>query len=213
MRLKSYILLLPLSLACCKCGPLSGEPTSLSIKNGTTKSTTVYVAFGSDSEVGVADWIFCEKSGALTCSFDIDANWTMAMPITSSYTNATISFANPVGCGVTKAEVNINNPDWYDILDVSLVDGFSNKIEIVADSTSGSTQLGPATDKPSDAQLMGVFPFGCDICVERQDPPCGIAKGKTGCKAGTQYNPEPPCQWQGAKKGGGDLAVTVELVE
>jgi len=202
-----------LLLSCCHCGPAPGVPTSLSIKNGTTNPAKVYVAFGSDSAVGVSDWIFCEKSGALTCSFDIAAGWTMAMPETSKYTNATLSFNHSVGCGVTKAEININNPAWFDILDVSLVDGFSNKVEISAESDSGTTKMGPATDEPSDAQLMGVFPFGCDICVERQNPPCGIAKGETGCKAGTQYDPKPPCQWQGPKKGGGDLAVTVTLVE
>ena len=47
--------------------------------------------------------------------------------------------------------------------------------------------------------------------MERQNPPCGITKGTTGCKKGTQYDPDVPCQWQGPTKGGGGT-VTVSLV-
>lgn len=206
-------IILALTLTGCPNPSGSGSSgTTLSMKNSTGNAATVYAAFGSDSVVGVGDWIFCDKSGSLTCSFPIDAGITMAMPLTDKYTNVTLSFNNPVGCGVTKAEININNPNWYDILDVSLVDGFSTKVMISAVTDSQTTDLGPATDESSDAQLAGVYPFGCDTCVARENPPCGISKGTTGCKAGTQYDPTPPCQWQGATKGGGDLSVTVELL-
>jgi hypothetical protein len=49
--------------------------------------------------------------------------------------------------------------------------------------------------------------LGCDICTARDNPPCGIAKGKEGCKAGTQYKPDVPCQNQGKKMGGGSVVV------
>ncbi len=220
--MKSLLPFLIISLAGCPINPAPtpsvGHPTSLTVQNLTDKPTTVYVAFGSDSVIVPGSWSWCTKSGKLTCSFPLGAFDSRVMDNKDGgYLNATLSFANPVGCGVTKAEVNINNPNWYDILDVSLVDGFSNRVSIVAESMVGtedeSVTLGPATDGPTDADLLGVYPFGCDICVERQSPPCGIAKGKTGCKAGTQYDPTPPCQWQGASKGGGDLSVLVKLVE
>lgn len=220
--MKSLLPFLIISLAGCPINPAPtpavGHPTSLTVQNLTAKPTTVYVAFGSDSVIVPGSWSWCKKSGELTCSFPLGAFDSRVMDNKDgSYLNATLAFGNPVGCGVTKAEVNINNPNWYDILDVSLVDGFSNRVSIVAESMVGtkeeSVTLGPPTDGPTDANLPGVFPFGCDICVEKQNPPCGIAKGKTGCKAGTQYDPKPPCQWQGATKGGGDLSVLVKLAE
>jgi len=213
--------LLFILLACCPINPAPtpavGHPTSLTVQNFTGESTTVYVAFGSDSVVLPKDWSWCNGSG-LNCSFDLGAFDSRIMDNKDGkYLNATMSFGAAVGCGVTKAEININNPNWYDILDVSLVDGFSNRVSIVAESMVGtkeeSVTLGPATDGPTDADLLGVYPFGCDICVERQSPPRGIAKGKKGCKAGTQDDPKPPCQWQGTSKGGGDLSVLVKLVE
>jgi hypothetical protein len=201
-----------LALASCNCPVGSG--TMLTVHNATSDPTTVYASFGSDSVVGVDDWSFCSKSGDLNCSFELSADTSRLMPDPDGkYLNVTFSFDAAVGCGVTKAEVNINNPNWYDTLDVSLVDGFSNKIQIDADHGDSTTQIGPATNSPSDAELDGVYPYGCDICVARQDPPCGISKGTDGCKAGTQYDPKPPCQWQGPTKGGGNLAVTVSLVD
>lgn len=105
---------------------------------------------------------------------------------------------------MTKAEVNINNPDWYDTFDVSLVDGYSNDVEMTYTPPSGPTQtLGPPKGQTGNEKVYGLFPYGCDICVERQNPPCGISKGKAGCKTGTQYKPDVPCQVQGTVKGGG----------
>ncbi len=182
--------------------------TDVSVQNKRTTATTVYVSFGSDSKVTASDWSFCTGSG-LSCSFPLDASTTKPLPNPSSkYLNATFSFGEPVGCGVTKAEVNVNNPNWYDILDVSLVDGYSNDIEIV---TSSAT-LGPPKGETGNEKVYGLYPYGCDICVERQSPPCGISKGKQGCKTGTQYDPAVPCQWQGTTKGGGGESVTVSLL-
>ena len=185
--------------------------TTLSVYNDTAKVTTVYVAFGSDSVLTAEDWSFCEGSSH-SCSFTLApySHRGLFNP-SGKYANATFSFDEPVGCGVTKAEININNPSWYDILDVSLVDGFSNKVQVKATSPSEVHTFGPPLNDPKDRHLYGVFPYGCDVCVARQDPPCGIGKGDFYCKDGTQYDPEPPCQWQGDRLGGGKLAVEIIL--
>jgi hypothetical protein len=101
--------------------------------------------------------------------------------------------------------LNVNNPKWYDTLDVSLVDGYSNQIEIDAATSKGTVKLGPPKGATGNEKVLGVFPNGCDICVARQNPPCGMKPGKDGCKKGPdQYHPDVLCQWQGLKMGGGE---------
>lgn len=178
---------------------------NLVVENKTSAATVVYVAFGSDSVV--RSWSFCTPVHAGLCSFPLAGNKKQVLPLGGRYTNATISFGAPVTCGQTKAEVNLNNPSWYDIADVSLVDGFSNKVMVAANGTA----LGPPAGATGNEKAYGVYPLGCDICVAREGPPCGIPKGTEGCKAGTQYKPAVPCQWQGSKMGGGSV-VTVSLV-
>ncbi len=190
----------------------AANATTAAVHNKTKTATTVYVAFGSDSAITASDWAFCTGSG-LNCSFPLAAGAVQDLTGTD-YLNATLAFGEAVGCGVTKSEVNINNPAWYDILDVSLVDGYSNNVQIVATPTGGKAQqLGPPLGETGNEKVYGLFPYGCDICVERQAPPCGISTGKTGCKAGTQYDPDVICQWQGPTMGGGGLAVEVQLVK
>lgn len=192
--------------------PVENSGTELSISNDTSEATIVYVSFGSDSAITASDWDFCVGSG-LNCSFELNKKSGQDLPLNSSYINATFSFGEPVGCGVTKVEVNLNNPSWYDTMDVSLVDGFSNKPQITYHPPSDkAVELGLPNGESGNEDVLGLFPLGCDICVERQDPPCGISKGKSGCKAGTQYDPHPPCQYQGAKKGGGG-SVEIQLKE
>jgi hypothetical protein len=187
--------------------------TTVSVRS--SSATTVYVAFGADSAITADDWSFCSGSG-LTCSFPLDG--VQRLPIEGAHLNATFAFGQPVGCGVTKAEVNVNNPNWYDILDVSLVDGYSNDILISVFETGdlSPTPIGPPKGASGNEHVFGVFPLGCDLCVQRGDPPCGIEPGPLhgdGCKLkGTQYDPDPPCQWQGSTKGG-DSAVVIELVQ
>jgi hypothetical protein len=204
-----FALALALSGVGC-CAPVRPQPTagtSVLVSNRQKATTVVYVAFGSDSKVGVKDWAFCKGSG-LTCSFPLAATTAQPLPTLGRYLNATFSFGGPVTCGVTKAELNVNNPAWFDTFDVSLVDGYSNKVGIVytppASADAGPpVALGPPVGASGNEKVLGVFPYGCDICVARQDPPCNIPKGTDGCKAGTQNNPTPPCQVQGAVKGGG----------
>jgi hypothetical protein len=206
--MRARLLTLLALLAACDA---SSAGTDVAVHNGRTTASTVYVAFGADSAVTAADWTFCAGSG-LVCSFALGAGKTTALPNPShAYLNATFSFDAPVGCGVTKAELNVNNPAWYDTLDVSLVDGFSDKVQITAVAGGTTTVLGPPVGASGNEKVLGVFPLGCDVCVARKDPPCGLTPGKSGCKAGTQYDPDVPCQWQGPTKGGGGTA-TLELL-
>jgi hypothetical protein len=180
--------------------------------DSTVPSTTpVFISFGADSSVQAADWAsFCTVTSPLTCNFTMIGS--QVLPTQGKYLNMTLAFGGPVACDSTKAEINVNNPAWYDTLDVSLVDGYSNKIAIDYTPPGGTvTRLGPPLGKDGNEKVLGVFPYGCDICTARQSPPCGIAPGGAGCKAGTQYKPDVPCQFQGAVKGGGG-AVTVILV-
>jgi hypothetical protein len=192
-----------------------GAPLGTTLRVKSPSTTTVYVSFGADSAITADDWDFCTGTG-LACSFDL--NGEKDLPLADHYLNATISFDEPVGCGVTKAELNLNNPNWYDVMDVSLVDGFSNSLLISIYETGqiAPTPLGPVISASGNEHMLGVFPLGCDLCVQRGNPPCGIDPGPVhgdGCKTqGTQYDPMPPCQWQGSTKGGGDIAVLVELV-
>jgi hypothetical protein len=193
--------------------------TEVAVTNATDKDAVVYFAFGSNSVVNAATFsAFCSPTTGLVCSFPLKARGSRFLPLAGKYLNATITFNAPVGCGATKAELNVNNPQWYDVMDVSLVDGFSNEllIDIVPPRKPGDA--GPADvklfprGKSDNEKAFGVFPFGCDVCVERQNPPCGISKGKDGCKGGTQYKPDVPCQYQGPTMNGGGK-VDVVLVQ
>jgi len=187
--------------------------TQVTLTNRQTSPITVYVAFGAGSQIKAADWkSFCAVASPLTCSFSLPTGSKRLPNPSGKHLNATIAFGAAVGCGATKAELDVNNAKWFDTLDVSLVDEYSNQIEIDYKPPGGAaTKLGPPVGKTGNEKVLGVFPYGCDVCVARQNPPCGIAKGKDGCKAGTQYKPDVPCQYQGAVKGGGG-AVDVILL-
>ena len=160
------------------------------------------MSVGADSVVKASDWAsFCTVRAPLNCDFQLGAKSIQLAAGKGKYLNATISFDGQ-GCGATKAELNVSNPKWYNILDVSLVDGYSNKIKITNTEMSGEkTVLGPPAGQFGNEKMMGVFPYGCDICTAMEHPPCGIVPGGPGCHAGTQYKPDPVCQWQGPKMG------------
>ncbi len=185
--------------------PESSAPYSRAqVVNRTTTPTTAYVSFGSDSVVTAASWSFCGDAGG--CSFQLAPDAGQDLPTAGQYLNATISFDQSPACQTTLGEVNINNPAWVqDTTNISLVNGWSNNVEIdVGDGMSdvGMTVLGPTQGPVNNATVFGVYPNGCDICVAKQSPPCGITPCGTpdgspsscGCKAGTQYNPTVPCQ-------------------
>jgi len=175
------------------------KKSSVVVSNQTDNDTTVYVSFGSNSVVLPTEWSFCKSTVNLHCEFPLGSYSSRQLPLDNRYLNATISFSSPAGCGTTKAEININNPHWYDIVDISLVDGYSNSISVMVDTTL----LGPVINAKYNEKIFGVYPLGCDICVSRQAPSCGMNPGSDGCKSGTQFNPDVPCQYQGTVMGGG----------
>lgn len=187
------------------------------IENQTEQPTVAHFAFGADSTI--QGWSFCitEPSG---CFITVPKHSATELPLSGNYLNVTVSFDAPVGCGVTKAEVNTNNPKWYSIADVSLVDGYSNRVQInfQTNSTSDAAPpadaaiLGPPIGRHDNENVLGLFPYGCDICAGRSQPPCGIpVDNSKGCKAGTQYNPTPVCQFQGSVMGGNET-IRVQLI-
>jgi len=194
---------------CSACPKPDALPDSTVIVfNDAPDDTVVSIAFGSTSMITAASWNFCNDGSAPSCVFPLKSRAIQPLPIGSQYLNATIVFGAPtVGCGSTKAELNINNPIWHDIMDVSLVDGYSNGIVIEVTDTSGKTKLGPPIGRTGNDKVFGLYPLGCDICVARQQPSCGMSPGKDGCKTGGQYNPDVPCQYQGPATFGGSTIV------
>ena len=192
---------------------VSAGSSTLAVFNATAKAATVFVAFGSDSVVLPASWAFCTPTAALNCSFPLPAGATQTLDLGGGgYLNASFSFDLPVGCGSSKSELNLNNPKWYDTADLSLVDGYNHDLS----ATLGTQQLGPILSADGNAKVLGVFPLGCDICVARQAPPCGLppspVPGTAGCKSGSdQYHPDVPCQVQGLVMGGGSPVLLTLL--
>lgn len=172
--------------------------TSVTFHNQTTSQVTVFVSFGADSVISAKDWSFCHASSPLNCQFSVAANVDQVLP-SQGYLNATFAVNQPVSCGSTKAEINVNHPGAYDVADISLVDGFNVKMSI---ELNGAI-LGPPVGKEGNEKVFGVYPLGCDVCTARENPPCGIPAGSAGCKTGTQYKPDVPCQAQGSSLGGG----------
>jgi len=210
-----YLLACTLALLVVSCSSLVMAPsgaavsTTVEVVNSSGADATVYLSFGADSVVLPADWPFCKATAKLNCSFPLKAGAAQPLPLSGKRFNATMAFDAPVSCGSTKAEVNVNNPAWFDVVDVSLVDGYSNKVWIEATDGGKAAKLGPPNGVEGNEKVFGVYPLGCDICTARQNPPCDQKPGKDGCKAGSQYDPEVPCQWQGVSKGGGSSLKVV----
>lgn len=182
--------------------------THVQVSNATDAGAVVNVSFGTDSTV--KGWAFCTPTSS-GCTFSLPASSTQPLATGGQYLNASIAFNAPVGCGATIAELTANNANGYGTADVSLVNGWNADVAITVDGLT----LGPAVDG-GNASTFGVFPYGCDVCVARSSPPCGIpstgctAPGSCGCKAGSQYKPAVPCQatYQRADAGS---TLTVEL--
>lgn len=204
--MRPFILLMAAAIAGCHCHPAPppAPPTlaTLAIANRTPTPTTVFVSFAADSQVRTLS--FCKPDGGNPCSFPLAQGATQPVAF-SAYLNITLAFGAPPSCGTTAAEVTLNTPSGgQDTTDVSLVDGYSNKIEIDVTGSGGAQTLGPPSGKTGNEGVFGVFPSGCDICVARQKPPCGITPcgsspndggQECGCKRGGQYAPSVPCQY------------------
>ncbi len=104
--------------------------------NNQSSAADVFINFASNSVINVTNLGgFCDSQsiGSLNCHHTLAANKSEDLPNPDfKYVNLALAFNHVVDCGATKAEVIANNPDWYDIMDVSVVDGFNNKIEIDA---------------------------------------------------------------------------------
>lgn len=198
----------PLSASTSMKSSSSSSPsvTTVTLKNKTAFETGVFVSFGSDSVIKATDWTFCKSTTPLDCWFSVPANGEKKLP-SAGYLNVTLSVNQPVSCGSTKAEINVNHPGAYDVADISLVDGFNARMSIDLNGVI----LGPPVGKEGNEKVFGVYPLGCDVCTARQNPPCGIPAGSTGCKTGSQYKPDVPCQAQGSNLGGGG-SVTINIL-
>lgn len=185
----------------CPPSPSAGDAavaSTAAVLNNTTTPTTVYVSFGANSKVGPADWAsFCASTPS-GCSFPLAPGASQALPAGGKALDVTIAFDQAPGCGVTLAEMNLSIAGWsYDTANISLVNGWSNNVQI---NVSGAETLGPTLGPDANANVFGVFPVACDICVARSNPPCGLdaggctEAGSCGCKNGMQYNPAVPCQ-------------------
>ena len=195
-------------LALLGCPPAQTVGSTVTIANRSGVDTIVYLTFGADSAVNAADLApVCIGSG-LDCTFPLAKGTEYPLPLRGKYANATVSFFQPVTCNTTKAEINVNNPAWYDTADVSLVDGFNSPVRV-----RFAGQIIEVKRPIGNETAFGVYPFGCDICTARQSPPCGYTPGTDGCKAGTQYDPAIPCQAQGSVMGGGKNNVLIELFD
>lgn len=170
----SWLFLATLS---CRQSPPAEASSTLTIAS--QQDTTVHVAFGADSVIG--GWSTCNPTAPLNCTFPAKRG-AVKLPLHGQYLNATLAFDAPPGCGATKVELNLNNPKWPDTIDISLVDGFNRAVGVVALENGKSTTLGPVRGKTGNEKAFGVFPYGCDICVARKNPPCGIPRGDAGCK-------------------------------
>ena len=173
---------------------------TIAFENNKSAPADVYINFGADSVVNASTLgAFCDSKSTppLNCHFVLAKNSSVDLPNPGNrYVNLAAALNAPVTCGSTKAEVIANNPVWFDIVDVSVVDGFNEKIEIDVKGSDGSTQiLGPPNGKTGNQKIFGVFPFGCTICAGVKNPPCG-SLGQNECHAGTESDPKPPCQYQ-----------------
>jgi len=157
----------------------------------------VYINFAADSVLKPTDLPFCKATGPLNCHFTLAARSSQDVPNPQAkYLNMALAFNAEVTCGSTKAEVLVNNPSWFDVLDVSVVDGFNEKIQINLTPTGGQlTQLGPPVGKLGNQKVFGVFPYACTICAGIKNAPCGDG-GPGECKLGTESKPDVLCQYQ-----------------
>jgi hypothetical protein len=185
----TVLLLLGLS----QCASSSGK---VAVQNKTDAATTVFVSFGGGS--AITGWPFC-KTVPSGCSFPLPAHRTVGLPLGGKYLNATFAFGSAPACGQTVLEVNVNTSNQTDTANISLVNGYSTPVSMTVVDSSGTHVLGPVHAATGNEKAFGVYPLGCDICIARSSPPCGIAPGNTGCKRGPdQYHPDVPCQYQGS---------------
>jgi hypothetical protein len=145
-------------------------------------------------------WTKYNASGIQT-TMTSGSNLVIYFPCTQGFEPVAISADEKPqqGCNSTLFEINMcsgagsSHTDWYDI---SLVNGFNHKGEIMPDSGTPAMVCCRTPNKTNP----GVFPWGCDTCVGQTAGQCstGIIGSPcptttSDCKAGSQYDPSPYC--------------------
>ena len=196
-RLGLCVLSLLLMLSTSAAAQTGAKSKTVRLTNQQNAPAEVYINFAPDSVLKPSDLPYCKVTGPLNCQFTLAAHASQEVPNPGNkYLNMAVAFNAPVSCGSTKAEVVANNPNWYDVLDVSVVDGFNERIQMNVTPTGGKmTQLGPPVGKLGNQKVFGVFPYGCTICAGIKNEPCGDA-GAGECKAGSESKPDVLCQYQ-----------------
>ena len=130
-RISLWLIALVLTLQMSGAAEAADKNKTVRITNRQGTEAQVYINFAADSVLKPTDVPFCKVTGSLNCEFTLAANSSRDIPNPQSkYLNMALAFNAQVTCGSTKAEVLVNNPNWFDILDVSVVDGFNEKIQI-----------------------------------------------------------------------------------
>lgn len=192
------------------------------IKNMQDKTAEVNINFSDISGINKRDLgKLCDKRGTtsnLNCGFDLGPHQSVEIPNPNfKMLSMALAFNKLVTCGATKAELTVN-VQGDDVFDVSVVDGFNEKIVMTFDpDRAGSKQvkLGPPCGLAGNERVYGVFPYGCDICAGRLTPPkaCGpYPPGNSGCKSGTENKPGVICQYPLNNPGEDRGVLTVYLM-
>jgi hypothetical protein len=110
---------------------MSDKHKRIILVNNQSSPAEVNINFGADSKINVNNLGgFCDSASVapLQCHLTLDGQQQKALPNPNfKYVNMAVAFNHAVACGATKAEVIANNHAWYDIMDVSVVDGFNNR--------------------------------------------------------------------------------------
>ena len=93
------------------------------------------------------------RFGGLTCQFHLGKHESRVLPLGGQYLNATMAF-DALSCGFElESRGQRQQPTWYDVVDVSLVDGYSKKIMLRAGLEPGRSAL--RTGPPATRRCSG----------------------------------------------------------